>query len=114
MNKLKNPSHIQTFEDVPIDLLAYRGIYNRYLELVEKETEIPAYGKSNLQETIKLTKENPIYKSMFTPEEQEDILENMSFEFQQGAKEKLRQEFPIIDQLILNANLTKNNKEVSR
>ena len=110
-NKIPRPLHIQTFDDVPVDLLAYRGIYQRYLEIAENEATTPSYGESNLAQTLELTRNNPVYQKMFNDKEKEEVLQNVAFEFEQAAKEKLREEYPIIDQLVLQAKLEKQNNE---
>lgn len=108
--KLATPNNVQSFEEVPIDLSVYDGVYNRFLDITKNEARSSKYGDLDLAGAIEKTLSNPVFQNSFTEQEREDLVNNISFDYQQSAKEKLREEFPIIDQLVIEAKLKQQNE----
>lgn len=99
------PNNVQHFDDVPVDLNEFEGVYNRYLGIMESEARTKSYAELDMKEAINATLNNPVYQNSFEEAEKDEMLKDISSEYQVAAKEILRQEYPVIDQLVLDGKI---------
>ena len=100
---------IQEFEDSTIDLSVKPDIYKRFVELTDTLPH-SEYDNKTHQEAIKELDSSPLYQEL--PEEEKQImLDKITDDFTEEAKEKLKMEYPVIDQLILEDNLRKEQQQ---
>jgi hypothetical protein len=105
--KVKLPSYIQKFDEQEIDLSQDEAMYQRFLSLTASAQD-PKTGENALQ-VINGLKTRSLFKDLST--EDKGVLINSTINnFEKIAKEKLRQEYPVIDQLVLDATLKQNNE----
>jgi hypothetical protein len=111
------PLKTQTFDGERINLRDYPESYSRMLELRGQETKLIQYNYQNMKDALtslidRKLPQSFIFHSSFTDgEEKQDIINKIQRDYMKAAKEKLREEYPIIDQLVLQAKLEKQNNE---
>jgi hypothetical protein len=111
------PLKTQTFDGEKINLRDYGEIYSRMLELRGQEIELIQYNNQNMKDALTslidrtLPQSIAFYSSFTDGEEKQDIINKIQRDYIKAAKEKLREEYPIIDQLVLQAKLEKQNNE---
>jgi hypothetical protein len=111
------PLKTQTFDGEKINLRDYGEIYSRMLELRGQEIELIQYNNYNMKDALTslidrtLPQSIAFYSSFTDGEEKQDIINKIQRDYIKAAKEKLREEYPIIDQLVLEAKLKKQNDE---
>jgi hypothetical protein len=111
------PSKTQTFEGAKVNLREYPEAYSRLLELRGQEIELVQYGGVNMKTALTdLVKgdlpQSFIFLSEFKDEdEKQDMITKVTRDYNNAAKDILRQEFPVIDQLILEDKLKQEQTE---
>lgn len=109
------PSKREYFEGTQINLREYPEIYSRLLELRGQQVELPQYGNVNMKQALTdLISEDSIKSIAFfsefkTQEDKQNIIKQIVDDYNNQAKEILREEYPIIDQLILEDENNKQN-----
>lgn len=96
------PNPIQDFDGNNIDLSQDPEIYQRFLELIEI-VEHPETGQLAEESLIEMQK-NPLYEEL-EDSEKKILVDSSIHEYEMAAKEILLEEFPVLDQLILEDKL---------
>jgi hypothetical protein len=104
------PSKTQTFEGSKVNLRDYPEAYSRLLELRGQEVELIQWGNTNMKTALtELVTEGSFrsveFQMKFTDDEKQDVIKKLVNDYNNAAKEILRDEFPVIDQLILEDKL---------
>lgn len=111
------PSKSQTFDGVQINLRDHPEIYSRLTELRGKDVELIQYGGSNMKTALTdLVTENSVksirFFSDFTDrEDKQNIITKITRDYNNAAKEILLEEFPVLDQIILEEKLKQEQGE---
>src|SRR5210317_166006 len=109
------PSKNQYFEGTQINLKEYPQIYSRFLELRGQQVELLQYGNVNMKQALTdLISEDSIKSSEFfsefkTQKDKQDLINQIIEDYNNEAKKILQEEYPIIDQLILEDINNKKN-----
>lgn len=103
---IEMPQTMQRFEGIDIDLKDNPEIYSRLVRLRGQEITLPRYGGLNMKEALDalvdrgINKSGRFYNPRTTIEDQDMIIKGVVRDYQEEAKKVLREEYPIIDQLI--------------
>lgn len=109
------PSKTQFFDGTKINLREYPEVYSRLVELRGKDVELLQYGGVNMKQALTdLINEDSIRSISFfsefkTQEDKQNMIKKIVDDYNNEAKKILREEYPIIDQLILEDENNKNN-----
>lgn len=101
------PSKVQTFDDVKVKLTDYPEVYSRLLELRGQETELIQYGNRNMKEALEdlvnedLPQSIQFFSNFTDDDERQNVITKIVRDYNNAAKKQLREEFPIVDQIIL-------------
>lgn len=101
------PDKIQTFDGIRIDLKQYPKIYQRLVELRGKDAAPMNYGGLTMKEYFnelvdEATPQSATFFSTFTDsDEQQQFISQVVRDYQEEAKRMLREEFPVIEQTIM-------------
>lgn len=104
------PVKRQNFDGVNVDMRDYPEMYSRFLELRGQGVELIQYGNVNMKDALTglVSGELPqslIFESEFNnQEEKQALISKIVNDYGNEAKKQLRDEFSIIDQLILEDN----------
>jgi hypothetical protein len=110
------PVTTQSFEGTKINLKEYPETYSRFLELRGQEMELPQYGGVNMKQALtdlvggNLTQSMIFMSDFKTEDEKQDMINKVVSDYGEAAKKQLIEEFPIIDQLILEDKLNQENQ----
>ena len=105
------PSKGQTFNEIQIGLKEHPEIYSRLVELRGKEVELIQYGGVNMKTALTdLVTDNSIksirFFSDFTErDDKQNMISKITRDYNNAAKEILLEEFPVLDQIILEEQL---------
>lgn len=112
------PSKSQTFDNVQVNLRDHPEIYSRLVELRGKEIELIQYGGENMKTALTdLVTENSVksirFFSDFTDrEDKQNMLTKITRDYNDAAKEILLEEFPVLDQIILDEKLKQEQQQI--
>ena len=97
---------VQNFDESMVDLSEFPNIYEKYVDGLMNTKDLEN-GKT-LKESIIELRDNPIFVDM-SDEDKKSQLEITLNEYSEIAKKTLREEHPVIDQLILDGKLKQDN-----
>jgi hypothetical protein len=110
------PTKTLTFDNIRVNLSDYPEIYSRLIELRGQEVELIQYGGSNMKDALTdLVKgdipQSIIFLSEFKDrDEKQEMIRSIVRDYQQEAKKVIREEFPVIDQLVLEGKLQQESE----
>ena len=92
-----------------IDLKEYPKIYSRFLELRGQEIKLPSFkGKVKLKNSLEQLTKFPVFERLDNDLKQQKF-NQITRKYQEFAKRQLIEEFPVINQLINESELSINN-----
>ena len=111
------PSKSQTFNGVQINLKDHPEIYSRLTELRGKDIELIQYGGTNMKTALTdLVTENSVksirfFSDFIDREDKQNMITKITRDYNEAAKEALLEEFPVLDQIILEEKLKQEQGE---
>lgn len=106
--KIDLPDPVQSFGESHVDLSSHPQMYLKFLDLLGTQTH-PDYQNQDLKQTILSLKNNSLFGEL-SGEEKQVVADHAIADYGDLAKEKLRGEFPVIDQLVMEQQMNNNDQ----